>query len=301
MEIHQLELLDILVEQKSFKKAARQCFVSTSTLARQISAMELELGFPLFERSAYGISLTEQGEIFFRETRGTVKSYEKAVQSARRAQSRQQLVRIGTYPYIKKHITHACDHLRRQYPDVLFSFTPTRFTDSCTCLLNHKTDLILLGETQEANDEIFCLPIFMAYNIVIVSENHPFADRGSMNAEVLNGQTILMPKERTTNKNMKKMRKLFQLRCPDSEMVDYQHPDQADAMCLTNNALISSISLLNVDEGFRQIRITDAPMVEIGLMCRKEDRTSLESVMHACRDYFISSFDPSRAEIADLP
>ena len=216
-------------------------------------------------------------------------------------QSRQQLVRIGTYPYIKKHITHACDHLRRQYPDVLFSFTPTRFTDSCTCLLNHKTDLILLGETQEANDEIFCLPIFMAYNIVIVSENHPFADRGSMNAEVLNGQTILMPKERTTNKNMKKMRKLFQLRCPDSEMVDYQHPDQADAMCLTNNALISSISLLNVDEGFRQIRITDAPMVEIGLMCRKEDRTSLESVMHACRDYFISSFDPNRAEIADLP
>ena len=301
MEIRQLELLDILVEQKSFKKAARQCFVSTSTLARQVSAMELELGFPLFERSAYGIALTAQGEIFFRKTRKTVRSYEEAVQSACRAESRQQLVRIGTYPYIKKHITYACDHLRKQYPDILFSFAPTRFTDSCACLLGHKVDLILLGETQEANAEIFCLPIFRAYNIVIVSERHPLADRGSLNAEALNGQTILMPKERTTNKNMKKMKKLFQVRCPDSEMIDYQHPDQADAMCLTNDALIASISLLNVDEGFRQIRIADAPKVEIGLMCRKEDREFLEPVMRCCRDYFISSIDPSRAEIAVLP
>ena len=300
MEIHQLELLDILVEQKSFKKAAQKCFVSTSTLARQVSAMELELGFPLFERSAYGISLTEQGEIFYRETRKTVRSYESAIQNARRAESRQRIVRIGTYPYIKKHITYACDYLRKQYPDLLFSFAPTRFTDACACLLSNKVDLILLGETQEANADIFCLPILRAYNIVIVSESHPLASRGSLNAEELNGQTILMPTERTANKNMKKMQKLFQVRCPDSEMVDYQHPDQADAMCLTKNALISSISLLNVDEGFRQIRIADAPKVEIGLMCRKEDRPVLETVMRCCREYFLSSFDAERAESIDL-
>ena len=58
MEIHQLELRDVLVKQGSFKKAAEATFVSTSTLTRQVSSMEAELGFPLFIRSAYGISLT---------------------------------------------------------------------------------------------------------------------------------------------------------------------------------------------------------------------------------------------------
>ena len=51
MDIGQLELLDVLVQQRSFKKAARQCFVTTSTLARQVTAMEAELGFPIFTRS----------------------------------------------------------------------------------------------------------------------------------------------------------------------------------------------------------------------------------------------------------
>ena len=75
MDIGQLELLDVLVQQRSFKKAARQCFVTTSTLARQVTAMEAELGFPIFTRSAHGIVLTEQGEIFYRETRELVRAY----------------------------------------------------------------------------------------------------------------------------------------------------------------------------------------------------------------------------------
>ena len=85
MDIGQLELLDVLVQQRSFKKAARQCFVTTSTLARQVTAMEAELGFPIFTRSAHGIVLTEQGEIFYRETRELVRAYKAAAESGRRA------------------------------------------------------------------------------------------------------------------------------------------------------------------------------------------------------------------------
>ena len=83
MNIGQLELLDVLVQQRSFKKAARQCFVTTSTLARQVTAMEAELGFPIFTRSAHGIVLTEQGEIFYRETRELVRAYKAAAESGR--------------------------------------------------------------------------------------------------------------------------------------------------------------------------------------------------------------------------
>ena len=96
MDIGQLELLDVLVQQRSFKKAARQCFVTTSTLARQVTAMEAELGFPIFTRSAHGIVLTEQGEIFYRETRELVRAYKAAVESGRSADRDHRTVRAET-------------------------------------------------------------------------------------------------------------------------------------------------------------------------------------------------------------
>ena len=93
MDINQLELLDVLVQQRSFKKAAMQCFVTTSTLARQVTAMEAELGFPIFTRSAHGIVLTEQGEIFYRETRELVQAYKAAAESGRSLDRNHRTVR----------------------------------------------------------------------------------------------------------------------------------------------------------------------------------------------------------------
>ena len=83
MDIQQLKLLDVIVSMKSFNKAAEKCFVSTSTLTRQISAMEAEIGFPIFKRSAAGAALTAQGELFYRQTRELPRLYENAVRNAR--------------------------------------------------------------------------------------------------------------------------------------------------------------------------------------------------------------------------
>ena len=93
MDIGQLELLDVLVQQRSFKKAARQCFVTTSTLARQVTAMEAELGFPIFTRSTHGIVLTEQGEFFYRETRELVRAYKSAIENGRSVDLNHRTVR----------------------------------------------------------------------------------------------------------------------------------------------------------------------------------------------------------------
>lgn len=296
MEINQLELLDVLVQQGSFKKAAQKCFVTTSTLTRQVTAMEAELGFPLFARSAYGIRLTEQGEVFYRETRELVREYRSAVQHALSADSRHLLIRVGTYSYLRKQISQACNELKRRYPRVSFSFTSCRLSDSCALLHRRTVDLILMGETREADEGIFCMPVFYAYNTVITSRRHSLADRTEIRAAELNGHTILLPRLEPEHRNRQQMKKLFSASCPDSEVIDFDHPDQADAMCMMNEAVISSISLLDVADGMHQIRITDAPNVEIGLMCRAEDEDRLKQIMCSCRDFFRagSPADPAR-------
>ena len=52
----------------SFTHAADRLALSQSAVSRQISALEHEVGVPLFHRHARGLILTEQGEILFRAT-----------------------------------------------------------------------------------------------------------------------------------------------------------------------------------------------------------------------------------------
>lgn len=134
MDIRQLEILNMLVSQKSFQKAARQCFVSTSTLARQITALETELGFPIFERSAAGITLTEQGRVFYRETRGIPQLYESAVSNARKAKKNQRNIRVAVYGYTRNRITRICEELKAHDESLNFSFVSCRVGESLSAL-----------------------------------------------------------------------------------------------------------------------------------------------------------------------
>ena len=289
MDIRQLEILDVIVNKKSFKKAAEQCFVSTSTLTRQIAAMEAEIGFTIFERSAFGVTLTEQGEIFYQQTQSIPLLYESAVSSAREVTRKKQIVRVAIFHYTRNYIIRACEAMKAQNERLDFSFVSCRLLDSGAALLNRRADLSLLSEIEDADERFFTLPIFRCRNCVIVSEKHPLAGRESVRASELDGQTILRSSRRTAGKNDREMRKLWERCCPHSSFLDYQHPDQADALCQINAYPISSLSFLETNEGFVRLRIEDAPCVSIGAACRKEDEARYRSLMERFRDYIVSS------------
>ena len=53
-----------IAETKSINKAAEKLFVGQSALSRAIKELEASLGVTLFERSAKGMFLTPDGEVF---------------------------------------------------------------------------------------------------------------------------------------------------------------------------------------------------------------------------------------------
>lgn len=293
MDIRQLEILDMLVSQKSFQKAARHCFVSTSTLTRQITALETELGFPLFERSAAGVALTEQGRVFYRETRGILQLYESAVSNARKAQKNQRNIRVAVYGYTRNRITRICEELKAHDENLSFSFVSCRVGESLSALLKHRIDVSLLADIQDADERFFTVPYFQCHNAVVVSDRHPLADRESVSLQELDGQTILIGVQQMGRKNYRSLKKQFDEYCPNSRLLDYQQPEQADAMCQLNGYLIESLSALEPQEGFRTIRIENAQKVEIGAVCMKEDEIHYRSLMENCREYFITDRSPS--------
>jgi DNA-binding transcriptional LysR family regulator len=61
-----LRVFHAAAEAGSFTHAAEKLHLSQSAISRQVSALEQDVGVPLFNRHARGLVLTEQGELLFR-------------------------------------------------------------------------------------------------------------------------------------------------------------------------------------------------------------------------------------------
>lgn len=64
MNLHQLQYFDCLSQTLHYQRAAEQLGISQPSLSRSISALEKELGVPLFERKGRGVELSRYGAIF---------------------------------------------------------------------------------------------------------------------------------------------------------------------------------------------------------------------------------------------
>ena len=66
MDWDKLRIFYKVAQAGSFTHASEKLNLSQSAISRQVSALESEVGVPLFHRHARGLILTEQGEILFR-------------------------------------------------------------------------------------------------------------------------------------------------------------------------------------------------------------------------------------------
>ena len=72
MELEQLRLFIAAAEHKGFSPAARHLFTSHSTVSRAVTALETELGTPLFIREHKVLTLTPAGEMLLKDAKTIV-------------------------------------------------------------------------------------------------------------------------------------------------------------------------------------------------------------------------------------
>lgn len=83
MTLIQLRAFCSVVEQGSFRAAARALDIAQSTLTQAIQSLEAELGVILLNRSHQGISLTALGENFLVRANAIIRDCERATQDMR--------------------------------------------------------------------------------------------------------------------------------------------------------------------------------------------------------------------------
>lgn len=79
-----------IAEAKSINRASETLFVGQPTLSRAIKELEQNLGIRIFDRSAKGMFLTPDGEVFIRYAKAILKQVDEVEAAFRRSGTRRQ-------------------------------------------------------------------------------------------------------------------------------------------------------------------------------------------------------------------
>ncbi|HEX4265798.1 MAG TPA: LysR substrate-binding domain-containing protein [Verrucomicrobiae bacterium] len=113
MELRHLRYFVAVAEAENVSRAALKLHVSQPGISRQIRDLEDEIGFPLFERSAKSIKLTNAGKSFLTEARAVLQRADEAVKTARA---------IATGEQGELHVGYAPSPTSRILPPTLRAF-----------------------------------------------------------------------------------------------------------------------------------------------------------------------------------
>ena len=109
-----------VAESESFTGAAKRLTLSTAQVSRQISALEARLSIKLFYRTTRKVSLTQEGELFYRQCRAVLDALEAAERDITNLQQTPHgnIKLTAPVTYGEQEILPLINDFLRQYPDI---------------------------------------------------------------------------------------------------------------------------------------------------------------------------------------
>jgi len=144
--LRQLQFLEALVKCKSFSKAAKDCFVSQSTLSAGIKELEIVLQTQLIDRSTRKFSLTSIGEQIAEKGRATLLMAEDLAQTARASKPLEGRFRLGVIPTIAPFLLPlAVPKINAAFPELMLYLHEGQSEVLIDDLVNGQLDAALLA------------------------------------------------------------------------------------------------------------------------------------------------------------
>jgi LysR family hca operon transcriptional activator len=152
MELRHLRYFIAVAEEGSFLTAAeRRLHTAQPSLSRQIRDLETEVGVPLLDRNARGVTLTEAGKVFLAHARLALLQVEAATEGARRAERPEKPTFVmGFLPGQEViWLPHALRILREEAPNVDITLSSQPSPELALSLMRGRLDLAFLRSEQQ--------------------------------------------------------------------------------------------------------------------------------------------------------
>lgn len=194
MEIRQLKYFLRVAETLNFSQAARELFITQSTLSQQILHLEQELSQQLFVRNSHEVILTEAGEMLLPMARDSVYMVDNCVQ---RIQELGQLLtgelNIGVTFSFSGIMAETMIDFMHKHPKVKLSVCFSSMEDLIERLQRHELDLVLAFKPSEGNPRIESQVLFNNRLAAVVNSQHPLAQQKGITLEDLQRHPLVLP------------------------------------------------------------------------------------------------------------
>ena len=176
MNFNQLEYFIALYQTRSVTKAAKSLFMTRQALSLGLSALEEELGVPLFIRMSTGLEPTKEGEILFRYASEAIKARDEAVSQIQAARQNTALsLALHTILYSRSQlhsIKEACQQITGCNPKILHISSNQ---DGLDLILQGKADLAVVYKPLSTKG-VQCISVIdPAEHLLLMSKTDPLS------------------------------------------------------------------------------------------------------------------------------
>ena len=186
MEIRQVRYFVMVAQTGSFSQAAKELFISQSTLSQQIQQLENEVGVKLLERNTRKVTLSEYGQEFLPYAKNLIYDAEACLGSIMdvRNMATGKLVIGVTYTFSSVMVDVLKEFIR-DYPGIRLSIRTALMEELMDMLERNEIDLALSYDPGHKYDNIESTELFRSGICVIARDTHPLAQKVSISLEEL--------------------------------------------------------------------------------------------------------------------
>jgi len=193
MTLTELKYIVAVAREKHFGKGADACHVSQPTLSVAIKKLEEELQVKLFERNASEITVTPLGEEIVRQAQSVLEQADNIREIAKRGKDPLAgALRLGIIytigPYLLPDLVRQTIARTPQMPLILQENFTVKLLEE---LRTGEIDCVILAEPFP-DTNLAIAPLYDEPFMAAVPSGHPLAARGSVSAEELKKETMLL-------------------------------------------------------------------------------------------------------------
>lgn len=210
MDLNLLFHFTVLSEDMNLTKAARRCYLTQSTLSRQMASLEQQLGVTLFVRNHRILTLTPAGE-HLKQNAPKLLEHAAQLEADLRTLSERgpgSSLRIATFSLTAPSFNRCLSAFRNAYPQVDISLKPVEPDDGLEIVLHQQYDLafttaMAINNLSIENRNKFAFHrVECSHACAVVHPAHPLAGQGHLHLSALKKYDIVTINDHSANQRL---------------------------------------------------------------------------------------------------
>ena len=178
MKLNQLRNVVAIVERGSLRAASRSLGLAQPAVSRSVRELEEELGVAIFERSKFGMTLTDAGEVFVRRSRGIQADIQRTIDELERfkGEDRGTITVAFSSATLLAFSRAVATHFHRKFPGVRLKIVEASFPMIEERLRDGLIDIYYGPLARGFSDVALAVePLFDNNGMIIGRKGHPLS------------------------------------------------------------------------------------------------------------------------------